>query len=107
MKPKFRLAKERAKAIPERLKKPLKIGDKVRTIKRKGPLSKHGTENWSEDVFKVTKIRKDKSGLKTDRYTTTEIKDGKNYEYAREELQLIQPKTLKRVPAYDGFEPLD
>ena len=51
LKPKFRLAKEKAKAIPERLKKPLKVGDKVRTIKRKGPLSKHGTDNWSEDVF--------------------------------------------------------
>ena len=58
-------------------------------------------------VFEITKIRKDKSGLKTDRYTTTEIKDGKNYEYAREELQLIQPKTLKRVPAYGRYVPLE
>ena len=29
LKPKFRLAKEKAKSIPERLKQPLKIGDKV------------------------------------------------------------------------------
>ena len=107
LKPKFRLAKEKAKSIPERLKQPLKIGDKVRTIKRKGPLSKHGTDNWSEDIFEVKKIRKDKSGLKTDRYTTTEIKDGKNYEYAREELQLIQPIKLKRVAAYDRYVPLE
>ena len=55
------------------MEKPLEIGGKVRTIKRKGPLSKHGTDIWSEGAFKVTKIRKDKSGLKTDRYTTTEI----------------------------------
>ena len=36
----------------------------------------------------------------------TEIKDGKNYEYAREELQLIQPIKLKRVAAYDRYVPL-
>jgi len=89
LKPKLKVARERAKTIPAKLKKPLEIGDTVRTVRRKGTLAKYGTDNWSGDVYKVTKIINDPNNLRTTRYKTTELKDGKHYQYAREELQRV------------------
>lgn len=89
LKPKLRLAREKEKSIPAKLRKPLEIGDDVRTVRRKGNLAKYGTDNWSEGVFKVTKIIKDPNRLRTIRYKTDELKDGKHYQYAREELQRV------------------
>ena len=87
------------KSIPAKLRKPLEIGDTVRTVKRKATLDKYGTDNWSDRVFKVNKIIEDPNRLRTTRYKTTEVKDGKHYQYAREELQKVDPD-IDTIPTY-------
>ena len=99
LKPKFRLAREKEKSIPAKLRKQLEIGDLVRTVKRKATLDKYGTDNWSTGVFTVNKIISDTNNLRTTRYKTTEIKDRKHYQYAREELQKVDPDT-DEIPTY-------
>jgi len=99
LKPKFKLARQKEKSIPAKLRKPLEIGDSVRTVKRKATLDKYGTDNWSDRVFKVNKIIKDPNKLRTTRYKTTEVKDGKHYQYAREELQKVDPN-IDTIPNF-------
>lgn len=80
-----RMSKRRITLHPERRQVSLIVGDKVRLRRTKGMLDKHATHNWSEHIYKVTKITRAHKPYSTTRYTI--MADGISYgNYVREDL---------------------